>query len=191
MSDRYSILASNGEGLYREKGSKFFGFAFPVEDAAAFEQGLNDIKKQHAKARHFCYAYRISDDEWRANDDGEPRHSAGTPILRQIQSAELYETAVVVVRYFGGTKLGVPGLINAYGTAAADALNTAPTTSTFPTKTLRYTLSYPAYNHALHLLNQYDGYVKDQQMTENVVLTIRIREAHSQRFDEALKMVKN
>ncbi len=184
--DRYKRLTSEGTSVYREKGSKFYGYAFPVDSFDDVEHAINTIRGAHSKARHFCYAYRVTEDDWRANDDGEPRHSAGTPILRQIQSADLYETAVVVVRYFGGTKLGVSGLINAYGTAATEALGQAKNEWTFPTKIMRYTLSYPAYNNALQLLNQFDGEVKNQEMGEHVNLTIRIRATQAHHFDNAL-----
>lgn len=124
-TDTYRTLAGPGEGIYREKGSKFLGFAYPVDSEEQIKAHIEALKKQYYDARHHCYAYVLDatpEPLMRANDDGEPAHSAGTPILNQIRSLELVNVLVVVVRYFGGTKLGVPGLIRAYKTAAEAAL---------------------------------------------------------------------
>lgn len=120
----YRSINAPGEGLYKEKGSKFIGLAvrcFTEEEAKAF---LETCRKEHHQARHWCYAYRLGLDgeNYRANDDGEPSNSAGAPILGQIQSFELTNILIVVVRYYGGTKLGVGGLIHAYRTAAKEAI---------------------------------------------------------------------
>ena len=122
--DDYRTLAEPGEGLHKAKGSKHYGYAYPIageEEAATF---VKTLRAEHHKARHWCYAYRLGDDgtRWRANDDGEPSNSAGKPILGQIDALGLTDVLVVVVRYFGGTKLGVGGLIQAYREAAAQAL---------------------------------------------------------------------
>ncbi|MCH8545272.1 MAG: YigZ family protein [Cryomorphaceae bacterium] len=186
MDDRFRVLTTEGRGDYREKGSKFLAFAFPVSHSDEVDTFIAALKSQHPKARHFCYAYRIDDDEWRANDDGEPRHSAGTPIFRQIQSAELYRTAVVVIRYFGGTKLGVSGLINAYETAAAEALSKAASKTTFPTVIHSYTVSYAIYNRLMQLLSEYDAEIIHQNMAENVDLTLRIRTTQSEMFSNLM-----
>jgi len=122
----YSIKAPS-EGLYKEKGSKFISFAFPVSTETEIKDILERFKKEYYDARHICYAYRIgfSDQKFRANDAGEPAHTAGDPIFNQIKSFELTNTIVIVVRYFGGTKLGKSGLIQAYKTAAEEALKNA------------------------------------------------------------------
>ena len=127
QGDRYLTIPTSGEGIYREKGSKFIGFAFPVKSEAEIKTALESIRKMHPTARHHCYAYRINplQERWRANDDGEPSSSAGKPILNQLKSMELQNALVVVVRYFGGTLLGVPGLIHAYREAAKLALEDA------------------------------------------------------------------
>jgi uncharacterized YigZ family protein len=127
QDDRYLTIPNSGEGIYREKGSKFIGFAFPVKSEAEIKTALESIRKMHPTARHHCYAYRINplQERWRANDDGEPSSSAGKPILNQLKSMELQNALVVVVRYFGGTLLGVPGLIHAYREAAKLALEDA------------------------------------------------------------------
>lgn len=123
-SDIYKTLAKQSEGLFKDKGSKFIGFAYPVSTEDEIKEILSKIKKQYHDATHYCWAYRLGfeNETWRVNDDGEPSGSAGRPIYGQILSKELTNVFVVVVRYYGGVKLGVSGLINAYRTAAAEAL---------------------------------------------------------------------
>lgn len=127
MNDTYKTIGRPAEGIYREKGSKFLAFAYPVEDEEAASSRISALKKKYHDARHHCYAWRLGPDmeRYRVNDDGEPSGSAGHPIFGQIRSRELTQVLVVVVRYFGGTLLGVGGLINAYRSAAADALGQA------------------------------------------------------------------
>lgn len=127
-SDTYRVLTGRGSSLVREKASKFIGLAFPVSTADDFKQELAAIRKEHHSARHWCHAYILGElgDVHRSNDDGEPSGTAGRPILRHIQGAGLTNTAVVVVRYFGGTLLGKGGLVQAYGDAAQKALIQAP-----------------------------------------------------------------
>ena len=124
----FLTLGQESSAEYSDRGSRFIGYAFPVLDEEAFKERLKELKKEHPKAVHHCFAYRIGLDgnRFRASDDGEPSGSAGRPILGQIDSRKLINTAVVVVRYFGGTLLGVPGLINAYKTAATFALQVGP-----------------------------------------------------------------
>ncbi len=124
MINQYKTIDFPAEGLYKEKGSKFIAYAFPLKQEEDIKLALDKLKKMHPKARHFCYAYRLGLDEstYRANDDGEPSGSAGRPILGQIDSFGLTNSLIVVVRYFGGTKLGVPGLIRSYKTSAKEAL---------------------------------------------------------------------
>lgn len=187
MDDLFLILTSEGRGEYREKGSKFLAYAFAITTPQDVDTYISELKPLHPKARHFCYAYRINDNDWRANDDGEPRHSSGTPILRQIQSAELYQTAIVVLRYFGGTKLGVSGLINAYETAAAEALNKASKANTYPSVSQTYTINYTVYNRLMQLLPQHDGEIMQQEMGEDVTLNIRIRETQAETFAQVME----
>lgn len=123
----YRTIKDSSEGSYKEKGSKFLGFAYPVKSEEEVKQKISELKKKYFDARHHCYAYIVGADKtkFRAFDDGEPNHSAGDPILGQIRSKELTNVLVVVVRYFGGVKLGVGGLISAYKAAAEDALNSS------------------------------------------------------------------
>ena len=125
--DTYRTIEKKTVGVFKDRGSKFLAFAFPVSSTGEIKSILGKLKKEYHDARHYCYAYRLgaSGKEYRANDDGEPASSAGKPILGQIQSHDLSNVLIVVVRYFGGTLLGVGGLIHAYRSAAADALKNA------------------------------------------------------------------
>lgn len=127
MQDQYKTINEESIGEFRDRGSKFVAYAYPVYTEAAWQGHLEEIKKLHFKARHHCYAYRIGLDgnNFRANDDGEPSGTAGRPILGQIDSFGLANVVIIVVRYFGGTKLGTSGLINAYRESAAEALRQA------------------------------------------------------------------
>jgi len=124
IKDTYNSIGSPSRGLYKDQGSRFISFAYPVETEAQVKELVDSLKKEYHDARHHCFAYRLGLDgsRYRMNDDGEPSSTAGRPILSQIDSAGLSDVLVVVVRYFGGIKLGVPGLIKAYKTAAQDAL---------------------------------------------------------------------
>ena len=125
MEDRYQVITSRSEGEYKEKGSKFIAYAFPVVDEKEVQEALLEIKELHPKSRHYCYAYRMGLDGklFRTNDDGEPSGTAGKPIHGQLLSHNVSDALVVVIRYFGGTKLGASGLINAYKTSAKLALD--------------------------------------------------------------------
>ncbi len=127
FDDTYKMLDAPGEGLYKEKGSKFIAFAFTVMSEDDVKKALAEVKKKYFDARHHCYAYMIGPDKscYRSSDDGEPSGTAGKPILNQILSKDVTNVCVIVVRYFGGIKLGVSGLINAYKTAAREALDNA------------------------------------------------------------------
>jgi uncharacterized YigZ family protein len=128
QAEYYQTIERESMAEYKDRGSKFLGYAFPIKEVGEFKKRLLDLKKEHPKAVHHCFAYRlgISGNDFRSFDDGEPSGSAGKPILGQIDSKELTNTAIVIVRYFGGTLLGVPGLINAYKTASSLALQTVP-----------------------------------------------------------------
>ncbi|MGZ3864537.1 MAG: IMPACT family protein [Bacteroidia bacterium] len=136
MEDRYFTIQGASEGLYKEKGSKFIGYAFPVSSEREIKDHISELKKVHHSARHWCYAYRLGADKklFRANDDSEPSGTAGKPILNQLISADLTNVLIVVVRYFGGTLLGTGGLITAYKSAAAEALSQAEIVTKFITE---------------------------------------------------------
>ena len=127
MEDVYYTVEKESQGYFKDKGSKFYAFAFPVQNENEVKEILDRLKKEHHSARHHCYAWRMGTEEltFRANDDGEPSSTGGKPILGQLQSFNVTNILVVVVRYFGGTLLGVSGLINAYRSAASSALEAA------------------------------------------------------------------
>ena len=140
--DHYYTIEKPAVAEFKDRGSKFIAYAYPMSAVEQFKEKLNTIRKEHPKATHHCFAYRLGIDgnTFRVSDDGEPSGSAGKPILGQIDSKELTDLVVFVVRYFGGTLLGVPGLINAYKTAAALALQLTPVAMKFVTE--RYTLQF-------------------------------------------------
>ena len=160
MITSYLTLKSKSSGLYKEKGSKFIALVYNVETKNEIDNILKAVKKDYHDARHHCYAYILGADAqtYRANDDWEPNHSAGDPILSQIKSLELTNVLIIVVRYFGGTKLGISGLINAYKAAARDALNQAQIVDRKITK--RVVLKYPfsSTNQAMKLIKAYNTF---------------------------------
>lgn len=127
FDDTYKTISASSEGLFKDRGSKFIGYAFPVNSDLEIKSIINQLQSEHSKARHFCWALRLTSDRsiFRLNDDGEPSGSAGRPILNTLLSKDLTNILIVVVRYFGGTLLGVPGLIHAYKTATLEAINAA------------------------------------------------------------------
>ncbi|WP_109831398.1 IMPACT family protein [Reichenbachiella versicolor] len=173
----YNTIQEPTEGLYKEKGSKFLSFAYPVESVDQVRGIVNELKKEHYEARHHCFAHIIDHAEQqkvRANDDGEPGHTAGDPILGQIKSFELTDVLVVVVRYSGGTKLGVPGLINAYRTAAQDALQQAEIITVEVKSKFHLEYGYEVTSEAMRIINDFQVDILDQQFTESCLLTGKI-----------------
>ena len=158
IEDKYKEVKNHTTGIYKEKGSKFIAYSYPVYSEEEVKEKLEEVRKLEHSARHYCYAYILNPDKsaQRANDDGEPSSTAGKPILGQILSNDLTNILVVVVRYFGGVKLGVPGLIRSYKTAAAEAILEA----TIITKTIKeqYEVSfkYPQMNDVMRLIKEYD-----------------------------------
>ncbi len=163
--------------MFKEKGSKFLAFAFPVENEEEIKGHIDELKKKYYDARHHCFAFILGLDgaHYRANDDGEPNHSAGDPILGQIRSRNLTDTLVVVVRYFGGTKLGVPGLINAYKAATADALDNNEVVEKTVTKALQLHFNYPDMNTVMRLVKDYDLEIVEQKFEESCLLKVKVR----------------
>ncbi len=177
MKDTYRTIETPTEGLYKEKGSKFIALAYPVYTEEEVKEVLAELRKKYYDARHHCYAYILGADKtrFRANDDGEPNHSAGDPILGQIRSADLSNVLVVVIRYFGGTKLGVGGLINAYKTATAEALTLATVIEKHETALLQTHYAYPQMNDVMSLVKEYDLPVRDQHFELDCRLTLEVR----------------
>ncbi len=155
--DTYLTIASASQGLYKDKGSRFLAFAFPVESEQETEAFLIDIRKKYHDARHHCYAWALGPERqgMRVNDDGEPSGTAGKPIYGQILSAGITNVLIVVVRYFGGIKLGVRGLIDAYKGAAADALQEAEIVERIIMARYRIRFSYEQMNEVMKVMKQY------------------------------------
>ncbi len=153
-TDIYHTIEQPSQGLYKEKGSKFIAFAYPVYSEDEIKIRLDALKKEYFDARHHCYAWRLGADllRFRSNDDGEPSGTAGKPILGQIQSTGLTNILIIVIRYFGGIKLGTSGLIHAYKTAAQDALQTATQVQRFVTDTIQVEFDYACLNDVMKVL---------------------------------------
>ncbi len=154
IKDTYRSLSAPSEGIYKDKGSKFLSFAFPVETEQQIKEILEQKTKEYFDARHHCYAYRlgIEGETFRFNDDGEPSSTAGRPIYGQILSNELSDILIIVVRYFGGTKLGVPGLIKAYKEAAADAIASGEIVQKVATSHCTVSFAYAAMDKVMRVL---------------------------------------
>lgn len=186
--DTYKTILTQGEGLYKEKGSKFISIAAAVQDEADFKEQLIGIKKRYHDARHHCYAYRFGPDEglFRSNDDGEPSGSAGKPILNQILSYEMYHTMVVVVRYFGGTKLGVSGLVNAYKTAAREALENAITEVKFLTDFVQIKCSYAHVDQLMRFVKEENLKIVNQVFELDCALRVEVKKNNTKSVLEKL-----
>ena len=177
--DTYHSLATTSEGFYREKGSKFYAHAYPTTSEEEVKVRLEELRQQYHDARHHCYAFVLKplegqEEYFRANDDGEPSHSAGDPILGQIRSLDLYDVLVVVVRYFGGTKLGVGGLVNAYKTAAADALAHNRVVSKVYQEEIAIRFDYTATSQVQQTLHQYALEIAEQQFAQDCYYRLRV-----------------
>lgn len=192
FSDTYLTIEKSTEAIFKDKGSKFLAFAYPVENDHQIKEILNQLKKEHHTANHHCYAYRLGADKmnFRANDDGEPNNTAGKPILGQIQSNDLTNVLIVVVRYFGGTLLGVSGLINAYKNSAADVIKA----STIIEKQILFNYTIQFYfehlNDVMKLLKQLDCKITSQQFDNNCEMSFSIRKANSEQCEEKLKKIE-
>ncbi|MDD3567329.1 MAG: YigZ family protein [Bacteroidales bacterium] len=178
QKDTYKTIAQRSEGLYKEKGSKFIALAYPVSTEEEVKEVLAELRKQYHDARHHCYAYVIGFDgqSWRANDDGEPSSTAGKPIHGQILSRDLTNVLVVVIRYFGGTKLGVSGLISAYKTAASEALDANEIVERTVNDIYSITFAYPATNEVMRLIKEEDLPVISQRFDTSCEVTVAVRQ---------------
>ena len=177
-----TILKPSEEVLFKDKNSKFFGYAFPVKNEDAVKFHLNTLKKQHHAARHWCYAYQIGTEtiKFRANDDGEPSNSAGQPIYGQIQSFKLTNILIVVVRYFGGVKLGVGGLINAYKTTAQLALEASKIIEKTIDTEFLITFDYKNMNKVMRIIKEKQIKIINQKLELSCELQISVRKNDAQ-----------
>lgn len=191
MIDHYFTISKTGEAFYKEKGSKFLAFAYSVASIEEVNEQLESLRKEYHDARHHCYAYILGNEglQIRANDDGEPNHSAGDPILGQIKSFNLTNTLIVVVRYFGGTKLGVSGLITAYKTAAEEALKNTTVVKKFITTTIKITYSYGSTNQVMKLIDQFNLTDMHQEFAEHCQLEAKVIVSKYQLLLEELNLL--
>ncbi|AUZ06199.2 hypothetical protein ADP71_29990 [Vitreoscilla sp. C1] len=177
-------IASPTLSEHKAKGSRFLGYAYPLSQADDLKPLLQKLYDEHPKAVHWCYAYRLGSDgmQFRANDDGEPSGSAGMPILRQIDSAGLSDVVVIVVRYFGGTLLGVPGLIQAYKQATVLALQDAIRVEKPILKTVSLRFSYEKMSEVMRLIKRTEAQMLHQEMEMEVSLSVAVPKSHEEAF---------
>lgn len=187
ISDIYkTITHASPEVLYKEKGSKFFGYAFPVTNEDEIKEHLENLRKEHHSARHWCYAWQLGKnyEQYRANDDGEPTNSAGMPIYGQLQAFEVTNILVVVVRYFGGTKLGVGGLVQAYKTTAQMALEASKIIKKTIDEIFKIHFEYPEMNVVMRTIKEEDLQIINQKMELNCTIWISVRKKEANRIFE-------
>ena len=177
IKDTYRSISAPSEGLFKDNGSRFIALAYPVETLGQIRDILDSVKKEYHDARHHCFAYRIGLDGgvFRSSDDGEPSGSAGRQILGQIDSAGLSDILVVVVRYFGGIKLGIPGLIRAYRTSTADALANAATIEKIAGRNIRISFDYIEMNNVMKVLKDLNLPQSNQKYDNLCSMDVRVR----------------
>lgn len=193
FSDTYKTITGPSEGIFRDRGSKFIGLAYPIRTEEETREIVSRIRSEHPKARHFCTAFRLTPDRsvFRVNDDGEPSGSAGKPILNTILSADLTNILVVVVRYFGGTLLGVPGLINAYKTATAEALQAATVVEKTVNDIYRLRFEYLQMNDVMKIIKDEHLQIIRQEFDNQCLVEVEIRQAQVNGVVAKLEKVPN
>lgn len=189
VSDSYKSIEGPSEGLYKDLGSKFLAFAYPVETEEHAKEIIGTVKKEYFDARHHCFAYRIGPEgeKWRVNDDGEPSSTAGRPIYGQMLSAGLSDILIVVVRYFGGTKLGVPGLIKAYRSAAQDAIANSRIVEKLAEERAIVKFGYERMNDVMKILKEMGLVPERQSFDLECSLEVKVRLSLVKDFEERLK----
>jgi uncharacterized YigZ family protein len=183
FSDEYKTIKEPAQGSFRDKGSRFLAFAFPVSSEQEVKQKLETLRKQYYDATHHCYAYVLGFDKsaYRVNDDGEPSGTAGRPIYGQILSADLTNILIVIIRYYGGTKLGVPGLINAYKTATSEALSKAVKVTRIVKEMYQVEYPYEAMNDVMKIIKDESLEVINNEFGTKCVIRLAIRQSDSGR----------
>ncbi|MDE5421859.1 YigZ family protein [Ancylomarina sp. DW003] len=191
QTDSYKTIQTVSEGIYKEKGSKFITYAFPVSCEEDIKAAIDKLKKDYYDARHHCYAYMLGADKknFRANDDGEPSSTAGKPILGQILSSELTNILIVVVRYFGGTKLGVSGLIHAYKTAAFDAISNAEIIEKTVNDIYDIHFDYLVMNDVMRIIKEEQSLQIDQDFNLTCRITLSIRQSEVEKIIERFSKI--
>ena len=193
MEDVFKTITAPSEGLYKEKGSRFIALAFPVSTEEQIREILDGLKDKYYDARHHCYAWRLGAEKtlFRANDDGEPSSTAGKPILGQIQSKDLTDILIVVVRYFGGIKLGVSGLINAYREAASAALANAVVEERTVNVILRIHFDYLVMNSVMKIIKDEEPQVLERNFGSECEMLLSIRQKNMSRLRARLEKVES
>ena len=188
----YSTLQQTAEGIYKEKGSKFLAFAYPVDSETAIKERIDHLKKEYFDARHHCFAWMLGPDKthFRAFDDGEPNHSAGTPILGQIRSKGITNVLIVVVRYFGGVKLGVGGLINAYRMAAENALNNSSIVEIEISENVNLQFDYLILSDIMKLVKDFGLKILEQDFSENGNIKVSVPTRQKEKFIDKLTLLR-
>lgn len=191
FDDTYRTIKEPSEGLYKEKGSKFLAFAFPIGSTEEVKQHLEQLRKKHFDARHHCYAYILGakKEAYRVNDDGEPSGTGGRPIYNQLLSADLTNTLIIVVRYFGGILLGASGLANAYKAAARDAIANATIIECTINITYRLHFEYPLMNDVMRLLKEHNLQPLNPEYNLDCRLEVSVRQSQSSRVYDSLTKV--
>lgn len=188
----YHTIDRPAEGIYKEKGSKFMAFAYPVASEAGIRESISGLQKKYHDARHHCYAWMLGPEKklFRAFDDGEPNHAAGDPILGQIRSRDLTDILIVVVRYFGGTKLGVGGLISAYRQAAANALDKATVVERETTQSFVIHYDYSSTPEVMKLVKDFEVDILEQSFQDHCILKARYKLKNESLLAEKLKLMR-
>lgn len=193
FDDTYKTIKKPSEGTFRDKGSKFIAYAFPFNNEEELKETLASVKSNHPKARHWCYAYRLSPDRtvFRVNDDGEPSGSAGRPILNTLLSNELTNILVIVVRYFGGTLLGIPGLINAYKNATQEAIDTAKIIKKTLDDVYKIDFDYLHMNEVMRIIKEDNLEIHKQDFDNRCSITLSIRQLQVNQVINKLESIEN
>ncbi len=188
MSDFYKTIKEPSEGFFKDRLSKFYAFAFPVETEEKAKEYLKDIKKKYHDARHHVYAFVLGADmsDFRYSDDGEPANSSGPPVFNAIKSFDLTNVIIIVVRYFGGKKLGVPGLVNAYRTAAEYALENAEIIQKTRKNKLILTFHYNLMNRVMYIIDKQNADIVKQKFSENCYIECVIRKSKTEELKNLL-----
>lgn len=191
--DEYRTISEEASGDYRDRSSRFIAYAFPVKDEKEVKELLQKIRKDHPKANHHCYAFRLHPTGMihRYSDDREPAGSAGKPIYGVLLSNDVTDVLVVVVRYFGGTLLGVPGLIQAYRIAASDAISRSCITIRPVVRRLRIDFGYEVYSEVMKLVKKTEGKVLGQTMGDSCSITVEIRKSLYDKFKDGAVVLNN
>ena len=191
QDDTYKTITARVEGIYTEKRSKFIAIALPVTTLEQVKEHLDRLQKQYYDARHVCYAYMLGPERtnFRANDNGEPSGTAGKPILGQINSNELTDILIVVVRYFGGIKLGTSGLIVAYKAAAAEALASAEVVTRTVEEVVRFSFEYPMMNEVMSVVKEMEPKILEQGYDQDCLMALQIRRSRMETLRQRLLKV--